>query len=126
MKCTVVRKLLESGRNGTEEKRFEAAVKVGVQEVGSEGLAACCVRGEERVELLLGWWAQIVSHPGTVPMTAATGNGRKYLLKDSLSLWDVFTLAELCVLVAARKPEFVCSTAELPRALKSVAKVGGN
>lgn len=90
-------KWLEWGKNQTEDECFEATVKVGVWKVGSEGLAARCVRGEERVELLLGWrghepgsvlwwWARVVSHPGTVPMTTATGNGRKYLLKDSLPL----------------------------------------
>lgn len=47
-------------------------------------------------------------------------------LTATQSLRDVFISAKLCVLVAARKPEFVCSTAELPRALKSVAKDGGN
>lgn len=45
---------LEWGKKQTEDECFEATVKVGVWKVGSEGFAARCVRGEERVELCLG------------------------------------------------------------------------
>lgn len=60
-----------------------------------------CVRGEERMELLLGWkghedvnvpywyWDLLVSFPGTwasFSVTTILRNGRKYLLKDSLLL----------------------------------------
>lgn len=47
-------------------------------------------------------------------------------LTATQSLRDVFTSAKLCVLAAARKAEPVCHTAELPGALKNVAKDGGN
>lgn len=72
-----------------------------LREWEERGKAVCCLRGEERVELLLGWkglgdlsvpywcWAPLVSFPGTwasFSVTATLGYGRKYLLEDSLLL----------------------------------------